>query len=242
MIASMARERVGVALLAAWVGVAGCNALWGIDALDYDGRGGSSSTTSSTTSSTSSATSSASGGGGAAGAGGSGGSAGAGAVCGNGIIEGDEQCDDGNDQPLDGCHQCDVECDDPYDHEDPLTHHCYRVPPAQSGWLGARDACVTWGGYLASVTSEQENLFVKPLVSAHAWIGASDRASEGQFVWESGEPWSYTDWGPNQPDDYNGEDCVHIRVPENDWNDAGCATLHDMVCERPPPQANAQAR
>jgi hypothetical protein len=31
------------------------------------------------------------------------------AVCGNGIIEGDEMCDDGNDDPFDGCNNCELD-------------------------------------------------------------------------------------------------------------------------------------
>jgi len=55
--------------------------------------------------------------GGAGGSGGSGGTAGSGGgdvICGNGVVEGKESCDDGNDVPGDGCEaDCTFSCEDP---------------------------------------------------------------------------------------------------------------------------------
>ena len=31
------------------------------------------------------------------------------------------------------------------------------------------------------------------------WIGLSDQAVENNFVWDSGEPVTYTAWGPGEP-------------------------------------------
>ena len=59
---------------------------------------------------------------------------------------------------------------------------------------------------LASITSKEENAFITGLLKefnySDAFIGGSDREKEGEWKWESGESWSYSNWGANQPDDY----------------------------------------
>ena len=36
------------------------------------------------------------------------------------------------------------------------------------------------------------------------WIGFSDGASEGTWVWMDGTPTDYTVWGPGEPNNYDG--------------------------------------
>jgi hypothetical protein len=53
------------------------------------------------------------------------------------------------------------------------------------------------GGHLVTITSAAENSW---LVSNYGgsepfWIGLSDEGHEGRFVWESGEAFSYANWG-----------------------------------------------
>ena len=42
------------------------------------------------------------------------------------------------------------------------------------------------------------------------WIGLNDAASEGTFAWVSGEPVTYTNWAPGEPNNAGGEDYVHV--------------------------------
>lgn len=55
-----------------------------------------------------------------------------------------------------------------------------------------------------------------------AFIGGSDREKEGEWKWESGESWSYSNWGANQPDDYKayegGQDYLRIGQ-DGAWDD-----------------------
>jgi cysteine-rich repeat protein len=80
--------------------------------------------------------------GGAGGKGGSGGSGGAGTVCGNGKVEGTEECDDGNTANFDGCSsQCQSKCESclhEFYGEDPdyqyLVDFCQNsISPAENG-------------------------------------------------------------------------------------------------------------
>ena len=63
------------------------------------------------------------------------------------------------------------------------------------------------------------------------WIGYEDRAMEGTFEWTDGSPLGYTNWRPNEPNDFNGnEDCTEFRR-DGGWNDNNCDRPFRSVCE-----------
>jgi hypothetical protein len=86
-------------------------------------------------------------------------------------------------------------------------------------------------GHLVSITSAEEQAFVASLgVPSTAWIGGfqADTSSEPAdgWTWIDGEPWSYTNWGTGEPNDADGENCLHWRA-DNGWNDINCANAYD---------------
>ena len=110
-----------------------------------------------------------------------------------------------------------------------------------AGELGALEH-LSWimvGYTLAAVTDATENTWVYDTAQATAsgewWIGLSDLAVEGTFVWETGEPLSFTNWGASQPDNGAGtEHCVHYGYGgAYVWNDDQCFNLKPYVCESP---------
>jgi len=64
------------------------------------------------------------------------------------------------------------------------------------------------GGYLVTVNSEAENEWLvnefSPGRNRYLWTGFTDQDSEGVFVWTSGDPVTYTNWAPDQPDNLSG--------------------------------------
>ena len=117
--------------------------------------------------------------------------------------------------------------------------------PTCISWSAARDAAESAGGYLATVTSEQENAFVYGLVDEEMfwhfkdnnngpWLGAYQDHSSPDYSepgdgwrWVTGEGFDYTNWAAVQPDNggSSGEDCLHFwGSPEDgrtsNWNDA----------------------
>jgi hypothetical protein len=100
--------------------------------------------------------------------------------------------------------------------------HCYEAILEPLSWYDARAACENLGGYLATITSEDENEFVFNLVKDNnafwyldavnnglgPWLGGyqEDGAEEpdGGWRWVTGEAWSYTNWETGQPDDVHG--------------------------------------
>ncbi|HLX96621.1 MAG TPA: LamG-like jellyroll fold domain-containing protein [Verrucomicrobiae bacterium] len=82
-------------------------------------------------------------------------------------------------------------------------------------WTEADQIAHNEGGYLATITSSNENNFVFSLISSSQFfegiagngsgpaIGGTnpvDGSILGDWVWETGEPWTYSDWAPGQPD------------------------------------------
>ena len=178
--------------------------------------------------------------GGAGGEGSSQGTAGAGAgspLCGNSTIDPGEECDPGA-ESAPGCSSaCEIECSGQGEHLRPFVQSCYRWVALETlAWGGASNKCVTWGGWLATIDSADEQAFVASLVGDRTWIGANDKALEGTFVWDSGEPWGYENWATDEPSDTLGEDCVELnKALGYAWNDSACADPHPFVCERRPP-------
>ncbi|MCK6554690.1 DUF4215 domain-containing protein [Candidatus Binatia bacterium] len=148
-------------------------------------------------------------------------------VCGNGVTAGYEECDDGN--LLDGdC--CSSTCQRPTailagPIVNPANNHRYYLLEF-APWSTAESAAVCLGGHLVTVNNESEENWIWSQfsnfgnVDRHLWIGLSDAASEGRFVWVSGEASPYTHWSPGEPNDCgDGEDYVHISPDSGLWND-----------------------
>ena len=56
------------------------------------------------------------------------------------------------------------------------------------------------------------------------YIGASDKAQEGQWVWSDGTPWDYDNWSGGLPSPIHGaEDCAMVWNDNSQlWNDMSC--------------------
>lgn len=118
----------------------------------------------------------------------------------------------------------------------PGNGHWYEVVVVDDpiSWPDAQAAAVASGGYLATLTSAEENQFVYDLIPPEAWyyhnewaqgpwLGATDVATEGAWEWVTGEPWNYTNWLGGQPDNWWEEDHLcfwSVGTPGSTWNDA----------------------
>ena len=121
--------------------------------------------------------------------------------------------------------------------------HRYRlvVRSAKLSWEAARDEATVEGGHLAVLTTRAENEFVYGALVANQpaaftgdfgpWIGGkqapSATAPDGGWQWVTGEPWAYTSWAANEPNDFQpGEDSLFFysaggaNNPQPQWNDA----------------------
>ncbi|MFP3155568.1 leucine-rich repeat protein [Lachnospiraceae bacterium ZAX-1] len=115
--------------------------------------------------------------------------------------------------------------------------HTYKLYNDILNWDKAKEISEQLGGHLATITSEEEQVAVSALLKAeqreYYWLGASDAESEGKWVWVTGETFSYTNWEPGQPNDWNGaQDYANILSSRATWGDAGDETTGiGFVCE-----------
>jgi hypothetical protein len=101
---------------------------------------------------------------------------------------------------------------------------------APATWAEAEAACAARGAALVTVTSADENAWLVAAGAADAWLGYTDAAVEGTYVWVAGTS-GWVNWGMGQPDDAGGnEDCASL-LADGTWNDAPCDAKHAYVCK-----------
>ncbi|CAG5120958.1 unnamed protein product, partial [Candidula unifasciata] len=67
------------------------------------------------------------------------------------------------------------------------------------------------------------------------WLGLNDRQSQMTFVWDDLSPVTFTNWLPNEPNNYLGrhEDCVKIHTNDGQWSDEKCEQKNTgYICEK----------
>ncbi len=102
---------------------------------------------------------------------------------------------------------------------------------ATNRWQTAQNQAAAVGANLASITSATENAAVLAASNAAGyasggfWIGYTDRAIEGTWVWEDGNTSNFTNWNPGEPNNSNcagstiGEDGAILQMSNGKWND-----------------------
>lgn len=88
--------------------------------------------------------------------------------------------------------------------------HTYQIYDESLSWTEAKRYCEDMGGYLVTITSEDEQKVVEEIVSKgnkyQYWLGGTDKGSEGHWQWITGEKWKYTNWDNRQPDNGFGHE------------------------------------
>jgi hypothetical protein len=89
----------------------------------------------------------------------------------------------------------------------PANGHAYYVTEGAMTWADAEAWAVSNGGHLVAINDAAEDAWIQSslgLASGYYWLGGRDDAVEGSFDWVSGEPFSYQNFLPGQPDDDAG--------------------------------------
>ena len=105
----------------------------------------------------------------------------------------------------------------------------YRIDSMPRVWLAAEAACEADGAHLAVIDDDAENTQVQATAPTNAWIGASDRISEGIFLVVTGGATVYDHWQFGVPANV-AEDCVQLRA-DAFWEDGDCTAAFAFVCE-----------
>jgi len=183
--------------------------------------------------------------------------------CGNGVVEQPEECDDGNTATDDDCVSCRFarcgdggvrpgieDCDDGNTADGDACNsicldcsgdasvvaggHCYMRIDAPATWDAAAADCYARGGFLASISSTDENAAVTTLAATGtAWIGLEDKF-EANFFWQDDEPRVFTNYAATEPNGGTAENCTTVDAATGQWSDADCAATNPYICERAP--------
>src|SRR3972149_3898644 len=123
----------------------------------------------------------------------------------------------------------------------PATGHQYYLLSPNT-WTNAEAEAVVLGGHLVTINDAAENSWVwqtfAPIQGGPLWIGLSDAAQEGVFVWASGEPAAYFNWWCRSPSDCepgNSGGVEHyVELNNYVWNDNTNGQLFRGVVEIAP--------
>ncbi|KAK3508500.1 hypothetical protein QTP70_031357 [Hemibagrus guttatus] len=106
------------------------------------------------------------------------------------------------------------------------------------GWNETRQECVTRGADLVIINSREEQEYLSQMVTGEAWIGLSDIAEEGKWMWVDGTTMTTEFWWQGEPNDYDGiEDCAatgskFAEAEVTTWADYPCGTELQAICEK----------
>lgn len=111
----------------------------------------------------------------------------------------------------------------------PATGHWYDVVSsgASGAWANAEANAIALGGHLVTINDAAEDAWLRATFGASTrfWIGYTDTAVEGTFVWSSGETPGYVNWDGGEPNDSMppavGEDFTVMNwdTTTGEWND-----------------------
>ncbi len=124
------------------------------------------------------------------------------------------------------------------------TGACFVLFRAPVTYANARAGCTSRGTRLAILRTAQDDQVARTLAGAtlNVFIGLTDQATEGTFVWGDGSALTYTSWYMGEPNDGSGaypEDCAVVAGPRGGaWDDRPCEPvpnvgggLYSYLCE-----------
>jgi len=112
-------------------------------------------------------------------------------------------------------------------------HYYYNSVEGTFDALIAFDLCTLNGGYLVSISSEEENLFVSQINSGQMFIGL--QRVGGNWIWADGQNLTFDNWSPNQPD--GNADFVltnYLGIGNGLWDDNSDGGGNSFVLEIEP--------
>ncbi|XP_078596756.1 C-type mannose receptor 2-like [Branchiostoma floridae x Branchiostoma japonicum] len=120
----------------------------------------------------------------------------------------------------------------------PFQGICYKAFNVTATFHQSLRACSEDGGTLAMPRDKETNDFLVGLKNSidqrsSFWFGLHDSIEENVWKWIDGEELGdFTDWGPGEPNNAGGEDCVvYIPPKKNKWNDMPCLTKLKFICQ-----------
>ncbi|MHC1770058.1 MAG: CARDB domain-containing protein [Verrucomicrobiia bacterium] len=108
--------------------------------------------------------------------------------------------------------------------------HLYALTNAALSWTATEERARQLGAHLVTISDSSENSWVRDTFGSYGtlWLGMNDVATEGTWVWASGETAAYTNWAGGEPNNAGEEDYAQI-YSSGSWNDAGGGSLRAIM-------------
>ncbi len=167
-------------------------------------------------------------------------------------VANDGDCDDTsaavNPEATERCDEIDNDCDglrnEPSSENTACEQCTFMLSPGVQGeayaicdrtltWDEAQAHCDAMGGALVTVDNATETERLHEQAPGNRWIGLSDVAAEGVWVWADGTPLDYTNWHGSEPNGGEGENCAFARGSNGAWVDSRCTKDRAYACELP---------
>ena len=103
--------------------------------------------------------------------------------------------------------------------------HRYQFSPEKLNWEEAKAKAAAAGGHLATITSQEENqwvldTFVTKLPGGLSlWLGGTNDNPTRQWTWITGEPFTFTAWGNQEPSGRTDEPALSFSRMSMGWGD-----------------------
>lgn len=100
---------------------------------------------------------------------------------------------------------------------------CYVLVNTPMTWDKAEEYCQRLDGQLASIVSEEENVFVGSSLLGYysVWLGGQGSSGSG-WSWTDGSPWVWTNWAENQPTGHYEPECALMDQNSYKWASYYC--------------------
>lgn len=115
--------------------------------------------------------------------------------------------------------------------------HKYYVYGNKMSWDEAKVYCEEQGGYLATITSQEEDSFLHDYITkqgySSVYFGMSDKEKEGVWIWVTGETFDYQNWRKGEPSNEGKNEHYGMYYSSNKdgtWND-GNGKNGFFICE-----------
>lgn len=118
-------------------------------------------------------------------------------------------------------------------------YYVYEAKKGKTDWNKAKENCELNDGYLATITSEEENKFLFALINKfgykNAYFGLHDEGSN-DWKWDNGETFYYSNWASGEPSSSFEDYGMYYYKYTEQWND-GDFSLSDedgktgYICE-----------
>ncbi|XP_015673802.1 CD209 antigen-like protein C [Protobothrops mucrosquamatus] len=110
--------------------------------------------------------------------------------------------------------------------------YCYYFSTEKTNWTNALQNCIIYNAYLVSISSDEEQGFLKnnPNRVDNYWLGMSDL--EGQWKWKDSDMLVGTSfWDQGEPSKDVNKNCG-IMLSNGTWASAVCSVHNRWICKK----------